>query len=180
MDHGCKPSASSSSSASPSTGDMPGMDHMASGNGLSAQPGWLPPHVEGHPAVAGKQAAYRFTVTGPDGKPLTDFTVDQTKRMHFYAIRSDLTGPQHVPPNMAVDGTWRADLSTLTPGSWCMFASFTPNTGTGMGDDFVASRTVAVSGNAVKTRCPHRPPARRPTGTPPPSGASPWRAWRAR
>ncbi|WP_330279001.1 FixH family protein [Streptomyces sp. NBC_00569] len=153
-DHGSRSSASSSSSATPSTGDMPGMDHMASGNGLSAGQGGYRLASKDTTLLSGEQAAYRFTVTGPDGKPLTDFAVDQTKRMHFYAIRSDLTGFQHVHPTMAADGTWSADLSTLTPGSWRMFASFTPNTGTGKGDDFVLSRTVAVSGNAVKTPLP--------------------------
>lgn len=154
MDHGSKSSASSSSSASPSTGDMPGMGHMASGNGLSdSQDGYRLTSKDAT-LPSGKQAAYRFTVTGPDGKPLTDFAVDQTKRMHFYAIRSDLTGFQHVHPTMAADGTWSADLSSLTPGSWRMFASLTPNTGTGKGKDFVLSRTVTVPGDAAKTPLP--------------------------
>ncbi|GAB1333275.1 hypothetical protein ACE1SV_76140 [Streptomyces sennicomposti] len=127
---------------------------MASGNGLSdSQDGYrltskdttLPP---------GKQAAYRFTVTGPDGKAVTDFAVDQTKRMHFYAIRSDLTGFQHVHPTMAADGTWSADLSSLTAGAWRMFASFTPNTGKGKGTDYVLSRTVTVPGDAAKVPLP--------------------------
>jgi hypothetical protein len=147
-------SASSSVGASPAMGDMPGMDHMASGNGLSdtkdgyrlvSKDAALPP---------GKQAAYRFTVTAPDGKPVTGFAVDQTKRMHFYAIRSDLTGFQHLHPTMAADGTWSADLASLTPGSWRMFASFTPDAGPGKGKDFVLSRTVTVPGTATKIPLP--------------------------
>ncbi|MFE3526379.1 hypothetical protein ACFXOD_33155 [Streptomyces sp. NPDC059161] len=69
--------------------------------------------------------------------------------MHFYAIRADLTGFQHVHPSMAADGTWSADLSSLAGGSWRMFASFAPNSGTGK--DFVLSRTVTVPGDAAKT-----------------------------
>lgn len=64
MDHGTKPAASSSQSPSPSMGDMPGMDHMADGNGLSdTQDGY---HLISKDATlpSGKQAAYRFTVTG--------------------------------------------------------------------------------------------------------------------
>lgn len=133
---------------------MPGMGHMASADGLSDSQGGYRLTAADTTLPSGKQAAYRFTVTGPDGKPVTDFAVDQTKRMHFYAIRSDLTGFQHVHPTMAADGTWSADLSTLTPGSWRMFASFTPGTGTGKGDDLVLSRTVTVPGNAVKTPLP--------------------------
>lgn len=154
MDHGSKSSVSSPSSASPSMGDMPGMDHMASSNGLSDSQDGYRLTAEDTTLPSGKQTAYRFTVTGPDGKRVTDFAVDQTKRMHFYAIRSDLTGFQHVHPTMGADGTWSADLSILAPGSWRMFASFTPNTGTGKGDDFVLSRTVTVPGNAAKTPLP--------------------------
>ncbi|WP_345060240.1 hypothetical protein [Streptomyces rameus] len=133
---------------------MPGMDHMASGNGLSdAKDGYrLIPKDTALPS--GNQAAYRFTVTGPDGKPVTGFAVDQTKRMHFYAIRSDLTGFQHIHPAMAADGTWSADLASLTPGSWRMFASFTPDAGPGKGKGFVLSHTVTVPGTATKIPLP--------------------------
>ncbi|MEU9012313.1 hypothetical protein AB0D12_21620 [Streptomyces sp. NPDC048479] len=154
MDHGAKPSGSSSASVTPSVSGMPGMDHMAGGSGLAdAKDGYrLTSRDTTFPA--GKQAGYRFGVTGPDGKPVTDFEVDQTKRMHFYAIRSDLTGFQHIHPTMAADGTWTADLATLARGSWRMFASFTPNSGTGEGKDFVLSRTLTVPGTQTKTPLP--------------------------
>ncbi|MFG2525885.1 hypothetical protein [Streptomyces sp. NPDC048527] len=152
MDHGAKPSASAS--ATPSMGDMPGMDHMAAGNGLSDTKDGFRLTSKDVSLAAGKQAAYRFAVTGPDGKPVTAFAVDQTKRMHFYAIRSDLTGFQHIHPTMAADGTWTADLDTLAPGSWRMFASFTPNSRAGKGTAFVLSRTVSVPGTAAKTPLP--------------------------
>ncbi|MFI9248696.1 hypothetical protein [Streptomyces sp. NPDC053069] len=154
MGHGSKSSASSSPGASPSMGGMPGMDHMASGNGLSdTQDGYRLTSKEAT-LPSGKQTAYRFTVTGPDGRPVTGFALDQTKRMHFYAIRSDLTGFQHIHPTMAADGTWTAGVSSLPPGSWRLFASFTPNTGAGRGKDFVLSRTVTVPGNAARTPLP--------------------------
>jgi hypothetical protein len=154
MGHGAKASVSSSHSASPSMSDMPGMDHMAAGNGLSDNKDGY--RLTSHDATlpSGKRAAYRFTVNGPDGKPVTGFAVDQTKRMHFYAIRADLTGFQHIHPVMAADGTWTADLTSLAPGSWRMFASFTPDTGTGKGKDFVLSRTVTVPGTTTKTPLP--------------------------
>ncbi|MER5688399.1 hypothetical protein [Streptomyces sp. NPDC002205] len=154
MDHGAKSSASASAKASPSMGDMPGMDHMAAGNGLSDTKDGYRLTGEDTTLTAGKAAAYRFTVTGPDGKPVTDFAVDQTKRMHFYAIRSDLTGFQHIHPTMANDGTWRADLSSLASGSWRMFTSFTPDSGAGKGTAFVLSRTVTVPGSETKSALP--------------------------
>ncbi|MFF4835345.1 hypothetical protein [Streptomyces sp. NPDC001315] len=154
MDHGSKSSVSSSPSTSQAMGDMPGMDHMASGNGLSdTQDGYrLTSKTAALPS--GKQTTYRFTVTDPDGKPVTGFAPDQTKRMHFYAIRSDLSGFQHIHPTMAADGTWSADLTSLAPGSWRLFASFAPDSGPGKGKDFVLSRTVTVPGEATKTPLP--------------------------
>jgi hypothetical protein len=154
MDHGAKASVSSSRSASPSMSDMPGMDHMAADNGLSDDKDGYRLTSRDATVPAGEQAAYRFAVNGPDGKPVTGFAVDQTKRMHFYAIRSDLTGFQHIHPVMAADGTWTADLASLAPGSWRMFASFTPDTGTGKGKDFVLSRTVTVPGTTTKAPLP--------------------------
>ncbi|KUN56045.1 hypothetical protein AQJ46_49020 [Streptomyces canus] len=154
MDHGSKSSASSSSSASQAMGDMPGMDHMASGNGLSDTQGGYRLTSKDATLPSGKQTPYRFTVTAPDGKAVTGFALDQTKRMHFYAIRSDLTGFQHIHPTMAGDGTWTADLASLAPGSWRLFASFTPDGGPGKDKDLVLSRNVTVPGTASKTPLP--------------------------
>ncbi len=140
MDHGAKHSMSG----------MPGMNHPTTGNGLAdAQDGY---RLTSQDATlpAGEQAGYRFSITGPDGKPVTDFALDQTKRMHFYAIRSDLTGFQHIHPTMTAGGNWTADLAPLAPGSWRMFASFIP----GKDKDLVLSRTVTVPGRQTMTPLP--------------------------
>ncbi|RPE42283.1 hypothetical protein EDD90_5406 [Streptomyces sp. Ag109_O5-1] len=153
MNHG-----SMSSSASPTSDAMAGMPGMggteAGGNGLADAVAGYRLTSPDSTLKAGRPAAYRFTVHGPDGKPVTGFALDQTKRMHFYAVRSDLTGFQHIHPTMASDGTWTADLSALTAGSWRMFASFTPDSGSGKGKDFVLSRTVTVPGKATRTPLP--------------------------
>ena len=150
MDHSSRPSPSASADAM----SMPGMDAASSGNGLAAaQDGYrmTSPTAD---VPAGRSADYRFTVTGPAGRPVTDFTVDQTKRMHFYAIRTDLTGFQHLHPTMAKNGTWTAPLAALRPGTWRLYASFTPATGSGKGKDFVLSRTVKVSGMPMPASLP--------------------------
>lgn len=148
MDHGGASSASKG--AMPSVSPMPGMDHLGtSGTGLAdVQDGYRLTSPDTTLAAA-KRSRYRFTITGPDGKPVTDFALSQTKRMHFYAIRSDLTGFQHLHPTMAADGTWTADLAALSPGAWRLFASFSPRTGSGNGRDFVLSRTATVPGTAT-------------------------------
>ena len=151
MAHSSTPSSSASADAMAS---MPGMDTASTGNGLAAaQDGYrmTSPTAD---APADRSADYRFTVTGPDGRPVTDFTVDQTKRMHFYAIRTDLTGFQHLHPTMAKNGTWTAPLSALRPGTWRLYASFTPATGSGKGKDLVLSRTVKVTGMPMTTPLP--------------------------
>ncbi|MFC1401867.1 MULTISPECIES: hypothetical protein [Streptacidiphilus] len=141
-------------SAMPSMGGMDGMGAMASGDGLAATSGGYTLASASATLPAGQASDYRFTITGPDGKPVTGFAVDQTKKLHFYAIRSDLTGFQHVHPTMAADGTWTAPLAALTAGTWRLFATFTPDSGSGRGTDFVLSRTVTVPGRPVDTALP--------------------------
>ncbi|MEV4437301.1 hypothetical protein [Streptomyces sp. NPDC049585] len=155
MDHGSKPSASASSAGMDHDhGSMPGMDHGDMGDGLAdAKDGYKLTSTAAE-LPAGKEAAYTFRIAGPDGKPVTGFAEEQTKRMHFYAIRSDLTGFQHLHPAMAADGTWTADLAALEPGTWRTYASFTPDSGPGKGKDFVLSRTVTVPGDAQQTPLP--------------------------
>ena len=151
MDHSSTPSHSASTDAMAS---MPGMDAASTGNCLaSARDGYLMTSTTAD-VPAGRSADYRFTVTGPDGRPVTDFTVDQTKRMHFYAVRTDLTGFQHLHPTMAKNGTWTAPLASLSPGTWRLYASFTPGTGSGKGKDLVLSRTVKVPGMPMTTPLP--------------------------
>lgn len=145
--HGHGP-ASSSLPPRPSMSSMNGMEAPAAANGLSSDRDGYRLASPDARLTSGAPAAYRFTVTGPDGKPLTAYAVDQTRRMHFYAIRSDLTGFQHVHPMMTQDGTWTARLAPLAPGAWRVFASFTPDAGPGKGTGFVLSRTVTVPGTA--------------------------------
>lgn len=159
-DHGAKPSASASSAgANHDHGSTPGMhhggmDHGAMGDGLADAKDGYKLTSTATELPAGKETAYTFRIAGPDGKPVTGFAEEQTKRMHFYAIRSDLTGFQHLHPTMAEDGTWTADLTALEPGTWRTYASFAPDNGPGKGKDFVLSRTVTVPGEAKATPLP--------------------------
>ncbi|MER6123093.1 hypothetical protein ABT173_10500 [Streptomyces sp. NPDC001795] len=147
------PSASMPSQPSSAT-PMPSMSGMPAGNGLASRHNGYTLSSDTTTLPAGKAAIYRFTITGPDGRPVTDFALSQTKRLHLYAIRSDLTGFQHVHPTMAGGGTWTTHLATLQPGSWRLFTQFTPADGPGKGQDFVLSRTVTVPGRAVTSPLP--------------------------
>ncbi|MQS16930.1 hypothetical protein F7Q99_33265 [Streptomyces kaniharaensis] len=133
---------------------MPGMAGMTTGDGLAAERDGYRLDSSATSLPAGRAASYPFTITGPDGRPVTDFAEVQTKRLHFYAIRSDLTGYQHVHPTMAADGTWTTDLAALEPGNWRLYAEFTPNTGPRKGSELVLSRTVTVPGEATAVPLP--------------------------
>jgi hypothetical protein len=82
-----------------------------------------------------------FTVTGPDGHPVTAYDVAHEKELHLVAVRRDQTGFQHVHPERDAEGTWRIDLD-LTPGSWRLFADFDPADG----DPLTLGTDLAVAG----------------------------------
>lgn len=75
-------------------------------------------------AAAGVDVPVSFTVTGPDGAPVTAYDVAHEKRLHLIAVRRDTSGFQHVHPELGADGTWTTGLD-LTPGQWRLLADFT-------------------------------------------------------
>jgi hypothetical protein len=130
-----------------------GMHDMASGDGLSAEDGGLRFTPATTSLAAGQPSAFRFQIRGADGMPLTSFQPDQTKLMHFYLIRSDLTGFQHVHPTMAADGTWTANLAGSPAGSYRAYTSFTVR-GSGGNTPLVLSQPVTVPGRAALVPLP--------------------------
>jgi hypothetical protein len=127
MDHGSTstPTVSATQTGMPGM-DMGGMDMggMPSGDGLQSTAYGMTFTPTATSLPAGKQTTFTFRIVGSDGKPVITFAPDQTKLMHFYLIRSDLTGFQHVHPTMATDGTWTAPIQALQPGSYRVYAAF--------------------------------------------------------
>jgi len=66
----------------------------------------------------------RFRVLDEEGAPLTRFDTTHTKRMHVIVVRRDLTGFQHLHPEMSADGTWSVPLRLADPGTYRVFADF--------------------------------------------------------
>jgi hypothetical protein len=101
------------------------------GHGASATPAGLAATQGGYTlALAADRArpgrtSLGFTITGPDGHPVTDYDVQHEKRLHLIVVRRDATGFQHVHPVLAADGTWSTEVD-LTPGPWRVFADFKP------------------------------------------------------
>jgi hypothetical protein len=67
-----------------------------------------------------------FRVLGPDGDPVTAYTPTHDRDLHLIVVRRDLTGFQHVHPQMAGDGTWSIPLTIDAPGQIRLIADFQP------------------------------------------------------
>jgi hypothetical protein len=74
-------------------------------------------------ASPGRAVPLSFNIEGPDGTPVTEFDEEHEKELHLIAVRRDLTGFQHVHPEMDSEGSWSTSLR-LTPGHWRLFADF--------------------------------------------------------
>ena len=81
--------------------------------------------VVADPDIArGARERLRFQIVGDDGGTVTDFDLTHTKRMHVIVVRRDLTGFQHLHPEMAADGTWSVPLRLGAAGTYRVFADF--------------------------------------------------------
>ena len=88
----------------------------------------------------------RFTITGPDGKPQTSYTLDQTKLLHFYLIRADLTGYVHDHPTLGSDGVWSITVTTAKPGPYRMYTDFVAKDASGTDHPVVLSAALTAPG----------------------------------
>lgn len=67
---------------------------------------------------------FAFKVMGPNGKPVTEYTMAHEKNLHLVLVRRDLTGFQHVHPVLGSDGIWSIPLRVSDPGQYRVFADF--------------------------------------------------------
>ena len=114
---------------SPTTSAMsatPGMkEPMPSGDGLSSSQSGFTLVPATTTIAADTPDTFTFRITNPQGAPVTHFVPEQTRLMHVYVIRSDLTGFAHLHPMMAADGTWTVSLPAMLPGDWRAYTQFT-------------------------------------------------------
>lgn len=151
-DRNMSTSTDMSSGAGTSGGmNMNGMS-MASGTGLSTTVNGYTLSTGHITAMAGMTMPVTFTIT-KNGKTVTQFDTEQTKLMHFYLIRSDLTGFQHLHPTLAADGTWSVTPASIVAGTYRFFVQFVPHADAADGA-LVLSRTFAVAGADATTSAP--------------------------
>ncbi|MEU8195007.1 hypothetical protein AB0C10_14630 [Microbispora amethystogenes] len=112
----------------------------------------------------GERTEFRFTVDGPDGRPVTAYETQHDKKLHLIVVSRDATVFRHVHPELAGDGTWSVPLTLPDAGAYRVFADFVPQGGEGLtlGADLYAagdyaprplpppSRTVTVDGYTVR------------------------------
>jgi hypothetical protein len=112
----------------------------APGPAVDAGTGYVLDVPEEQPAAGTTTVAFR--VLGPDGAPVSEYTPDHGEDLHLVAVRADLSGYQHVHPDLGADGTWRTPLS-LTPGTWHLVADTTP---AAAGTDLALTADLQVAG----------------------------------
>lgn len=91
----------------------------------------------------GKPQTLQFTIQGPDGKAVTQYTQTHEKDLHLIVVRRDLSGFHHVHPTRAADGTWSIPFTFTAGGTWRIFTDFQP---TALGKTLTLGADVNVSG----------------------------------
>jgi hypothetical protein len=93
--------------------------------------------------AAGKKTELRFTIQGPDGKPVTQYTKTHEKDLHLIVVRRDLSGFHHVHPTRDASGTWSIPFTFTAGGTWRLYTDFQP---AGLDRNITLGTDVNVSG----------------------------------
>jgi hypothetical protein len=93
---------------------------------------------------------YTFRIVDARGETVRDFALQHGKRLHLIAVRRDLTGYQHLHPTQQADGHWTVPLRFTAPGTYRVFADFTPEGG----DKTTLGTDVLVDGDATYDALP--------------------------
>ena len=72
----------------------------------------------------GRTGEFRFRIMDGSGERVQQFETEHEKRMHLIIVRRDLTGFQHLHPELAANGTWHTTLRIPDAGSYRVFADF--------------------------------------------------------
>ncbi|MGN9837580.1 hypothetical protein ACTMTI_05610 [Nonomuraea sp. H19] len=112
-----------------------GDEHATTQPAKTDTPGGLQVSQDGYtlntitPVAIGVPMDFKFSIIGPNGRPVTDYQVEHDKKMHFIVASRDLMSFQHVHPDMTPDGTWSVKLTLPKAGAYRAFADFVPKGG---------------------------------------------------
>jgi hypothetical protein len=137
--------------------DMHGMDEMGvhpgdPGNGLLSTEDGYTLKPSSTVLSVGRQTL-RFQVLDSSGMPQTQYVEDQTKPLHFYLVRLDLTGYQHLHPTLK-DGTWSVDVEAAAPGPYRMYTDFIAKDASGAEHPLVLSAMLTAPGTYTPVPLP--------------------------
>lgn len=104
-----------------------------------------------HPEEPGTAEPLEFRIIGPDGAVVTEFTESHEADLHLIVVRRDLTGYQHVHPELDDDGTWTIPLAFDRAGAFRVFADFQP----AGHDALTLGADIAVRGDFQPSAAPH-------------------------
>jgi len=90
-----------------------------------------------------------FRIVDADGNAVTDYEIEHEREMHLIVVRRDLTGFQHLHPDMAEDGTWSTPITLSEGGSYRIFADFSH-----AGESLTLSADLTVEGQGNDRKLP--------------------------
>ncbi|TDD93395.1 hypothetical protein [Actinomadura rubrisoli] len=109
----------------------------------------------------GELTDFRFTVNGPDGKPVTRFTPLHGKRLHLIIARRDLSGFQHLHPQEVGGGVWAVALVLPKAGTYRFFTDVHPE---GAKQQLTLGTDIAAPGDFTPAPLPKAEPFARVDG----------------
>jgi len=115
----------------------------SSAQGVTAERGGYLLREIAAPAAVGTAGVLAFTITGPDGLPVTEFEISHEKQAHLIVVRSDGNYYRHVHPVMDEAGRWSLPWKWEAAGTYRIYADVVP---AGAGEGLTLTRTVDVAG----------------------------------
>lgn len=131
-------------------GTVPSVAPTVPGGLMAARDGYTLQLV-GDPLTAGVTQELQFVVSGPDGRPLTDYTPTHDKPLHLIVAGRDLIEFHHVHPHLDAAGTWSVDLGLSQAGPYRVFADFRPE---GRDDPITLGVDLLVNGDYAPAALP--------------------------
>ncbi|GIH49871.1 hypothetical protein SAMN05421833_14041 [Microbispora rosea] len=80
----------------------------------------------------GTQTDFRFTVDGPDGRPVTAYETQHDKKLHLIVVSRDGLVFRHLHPELSGEGIWSVPLTLPDAGAYRVFADFVPQGAEGL------------------------------------------------
>jgi hypothetical protein len=125
-----------------------GMSEQAAVRGLTASADGLTLSLDARELSRGRESELSFRILEA-GTAVRDFEVAHERRMHLIVARRDLTGFQHLHPELGDDGVWRTPVTIADSGQYRVFADFKRD-----GENQTLATDLTVAGRAATRTLP--------------------------